>query len=106
MAVPSRVSLLNSILRLNLVFSYGIPPEFRGGVHLFIITTISHRVNPELSGHAIAYRWRSLTRVRRHRVSKPQGSFKRVPPWQVTMDQLISASLSHTHDYCGMKWAC
>ena len=23
-----------SILRLNLVLSYGIPPEFRGGVHL------------------------------------------------------------------------
>ena len=33
-AVPSRVSLLISILRLNLVFTYGIPPEFRGGVHL------------------------------------------------------------------------
>ena len=35
-AVPSRVSLLISILRLNLVLIYGIPPEFRGGVHLFI----------------------------------------------------------------------
>ena len=34
--VPSRVSLLVSILRLNLVLTYGIPPEFRGGVHLFI----------------------------------------------------------------------
>ena len=31
-AVPSRVSLLISILRLNLVHTYGIPPEFRGGV--------------------------------------------------------------------------
>ena len=32
---PSRVSLLVSIiLRLNLVLTYGIPPEFRGGVHL------------------------------------------------------------------------
>ena len=41
MAVPSRVSLLNSILRLNLVFGYGIPPEFRGGVHLFILTAIN-----------------------------------------------------------------
>ena len=29
-AVPSRVSLLISILRLNLVLTYGIPPEFRG----------------------------------------------------------------------------
>ena len=31
-AVPSRVSLLISILTLNLVLTYGIPPEFRGGV--------------------------------------------------------------------------
>ena len=52
---------------------------------------------PSLSGHAIAYRWRSLPRVRRHRASKRQGSSERVLPWQVTMDQLISASLSHTH---------
>ena len=37
LAAPSHVSLLISILRLNLVRTYyGIPPEFRGGVHLFI----------------------------------------------------------------------
>ena len=35
-AVPSRVNLLMSILRLNLVLTHGIPPEFRGSVHLFI----------------------------------------------------------------------
>ena len=35
-AVPSRVSLLISVLRLNLVLTYGIPPDFRAGVHLFI----------------------------------------------------------------------
>ena len=52
---------------------------------------------PSLSGHAIAYRWRSLPRARRHRASKPQGSSERVLPWQITMDQLIFASLSHTH---------
>ena len=52
---------------------------------------------PSLSGYAIAYRWRSLPRVRRHRASKPQGSSERVLPWQITMDQLIFASLSHTH---------
>ena len=52
---------------------------------------------PRLSGHAIAYRWRSLPRVRRHRANKSQGSSERVLPWQVTMDQLIFASLSHTH---------
>ena len=52
---------------------------------------------PSLSGHAIAYRWRSLPRVPRHRASKLQGSSKRVLPWQVTMDQLIYSSFSHTH---------
>ena len=49
-AVPSRVSLLISILRLNLVLTYGIPPEFRGGVHLFIKTAVRHRVSPEFIG--------------------------------------------------------
>ena len=44
---------------------------------------------PSLSGHAVAYRWRSLPRVRRHRASKPQGSSERVLPWQITMDQLV-----------------
>ena len=52
---------------------------------------------PSLSGHAVAYRWRSLPRVCRHRACKPQGRSKRVLPWQVTMDQLIYATLSHTH---------
>ena len=28
--------LLISILRLNLVLTYGVPPEFRGGVHSLI----------------------------------------------------------------------
>ena len=40
---------------------------------------------PSISGHAIAYRWRSLPRVGRHRASKPQGSSERVLPWHVTM---------------------
>ena len=35
-AVPSRFSLFISILRLNLVLTYGNPPEFRGGVLSFI----------------------------------------------------------------------
>ena len=35
-AVPSRVSLFISILGLNMVLTYGIPPDFRGGVHLLI----------------------------------------------------------------------
>ena len=49
-AVPSRVSLLISILRLNLVLTYGIPPEFRGGVHLFVKTAMRHRASPEFIG--------------------------------------------------------
>ena len=78
------------------MLTYGIPPEFRGGVHLFIqkppyaIGSV-----PSFSGHAIAYRWRSLPRVRRHRASKPQGSSERVLPWQVTMNRLMCAYLSH-----------
>ena len=52
---------------------------------------------PSLSGSAVAYRCRSLPKVRRHRASKPQGSFDRVLPWQVIMDHLMCASLSHTH---------
>ena len=77
------------------MLTYGIPPEFRGGVHIkppYAIGSV-----PSLLGHAVAYRWRSLPRVRRHRASKAQGSSERVLPWQVTMDQLIFASLSHTH---------
>ena len=49
-AVPSRVSLLISVLRLNLVLTSEIPPEFRGGVHLFIYNPICHRFGPEFIG--------------------------------------------------------
>ena len=42
----SRVSLLISILRLNLVLTYGIPPEFRGANE----TAIRHRVSPKFIG--------------------------------------------------------
>ena len=77
------------------MLTYGIPPEFRGGVHMKPPYAIGSF--PSLSGHAVAYRWRSLPRVPRHRASKSQGSSERVLPWQITMDQLIFASLSHTH---------
>ena len=60
---------------------------------------------PRLSGHAIAYRWRSLPRVRRHRASKSQDSSERVLPWQVIMDQAI-LRLSFSIPTFGMKWAC
>ena len=112
--IPSRVSLLISILRLNLVLTYGIPPEFRGGVRLLFKTPYAIGSVSSLSGHAIAYRWRSLPkihkhilpRVRRHRASKPQGSSERVLPWQVPMDQLICAFLSHTPHWYEVVIAC
>ena len=95
-AVPSRVILLIPILRLNLVLTHGIPPEFHDGVLIFVSTAIRHRISPEFIGSrdcvSIAF---TAPRVRRHRASKPQGSSKRVLPWQVTMDQSICASLSH-----------
>ena len=36
--VPRQIS----ILRLNLVLTYGIPPEFRGGVHLLSVHIMSY----------------------------------------------------------------
>ena len=48
-----------------------------------------------LSSHAIAYRWRSLPKIRRHRASKFQSSSERVLPWQVTMDQLLCAIITN-----------
>ena len=100
-------------LHTNLVLAHGIPPAFRGGVHLFIPPYVTGSV-PSLSGHAIAYRWRSLPRVRRYTASSPQGSSssclkknlnaprpsehppvrgKKLLPLQVTMNQLMCASL-------------
>ena len=49
-AVPSRVTLLISIPRLNLVHTYGIYPEIRCGVHLYFETAKRHRVSPEFIG--------------------------------------------------------
>ena len=104
-AVSFRVGLLISVLRLNLVLTYGIPPDFRGGVHFFIYFN-----RHTSSGQSRVYRVTQLRtdgvhsrgRVRRHRASKLQGSSERVLPWQVTMDQLICASLSHTHYWYGV----
>ena len=61
-----------STLRLNLVLTQGIPPDFRGGVYLFKPPYAIGSV-PSLPGHAISYRRRSLPRVCRHRASGPRG---------------------------------
>ena len=95
-AVPSRVSLLISILRLNLVLTYGIPPEFPDGVHL------GNRHTP--LGQSRVYR---VTQLRtdgvycRESAGTGPVNLKVVPNecclGRSTMDQLICASLSHTH---------
>ena len=33
-----------------MVLTHGIPPDFRGGAHLFVLTAIRHRVSPEFIG--------------------------------------------------------
>ena len=44
--------MLVSILRLDLVLTYGIPPEFRGGAYIYLFKTaiLRHRVSPEYIG--------------------------------------------------------
>ena len=54
------------------MLTYGIPPEFGGGVHSFIPSADIGSV-PSFLGHTIAYRWRSAPRVRRHRTSSPRA---------------------------------
>ena len=67
---PSRLSLLvlQSSCGPNLVLTRGNTPTFHGGVHSFIPSTAIGSV-PSLSGHANAYRCRSLPRGRRCRAS-------------------------------------
>ena len=49
----SRDMLVSIILRMDLVLTYGIPPEFRGGAYyicLFKTAILRHRVSPEYIG--------------------------------------------------------
>ena len=59
---------------LNMVLTRGIPPDFRGGVHLFMLSSAIGSV-PSLSGHAIACRSMVFTvESPPARASSPQGS--------------------------------
>ena len=69
----SACSITFSTFRLNRVLTHGIRPAFRGGVHLFIPPSATVSVTSFIRSR-IAYRWRSLPRVRRHRASCSQGS--------------------------------
>ena len=73
---------------------FGWVPRRRLFIYLIRHTSVS-----SIPGNVIACRWPSVSRVRLHTASKPQGSAKRVLPRQVTTDQLICASHFHTH-----KW--
>ena len=76
LTVPPPVSVLILHIQAKSAATDEIPLDFRGGVRLFISAAIPYAIVPvpSSSGHAIAYRWRSLLRVRRHRASSPQGS--------------------------------
>ena len=100
--VPRQPAHLHTQFRLNLVLTNGIPPEFRGGVHLFIY----NRHNTP-SGQSRVHRV-SDTQLRtdgvhcRESAGTGPVNLKVVPnecclgrsPW---MGQIIFASLSHTH---------
>ena len=97
LAVPSLVSLL--ILYTNAEsgaysrYSSRIPrrrPLFLPAPH-----TIGSV--PSLSGHAIAYRLRSLPRVRWHRASSPQVSSSNGCCLCITMDQMLLCSSLFPH---------
>ena len=76
--VPHQPAHLHTQAESGAYRTYGIPPEFRGGPLIYIKPPYAIESVPSLSGHAMAYRWRSLPRVRRHRASKPQGSSERM----------------------------
>ena len=94
--VPRQPAHLHSQAEAVWCLLTGFLPSSTASIYLFKPPYAIGSV-PSLSGHAVAYRWRSLPRVSRHRAIKPQGISKRVLPWHVTMNQLIYASLSHTH---------
>ena len=87
-----------SILRLNMVLTHEIPPNFRGGVHLFIPSNTIGSV-PSLSSYAIACRWRSLPR-RHGASSNPQGSSSN------NVCCFCLTSLSFPAPTIGMECAC
>ena len=81
------------------MLTHGIPPDVHGGVHIILPPHTIGSV-PSLSGHAIAYRWRSLPRVRWHRASSPQGSSSNRCCLWITMGQLVCTPLfCHTPNW-------
>ena len=89
-AVPSRVSLHISTLRLDLVFLLTgfLPSSAAASIYLFEPPYAIGSV-PSLSCHAIAYQWRLLPKVCRHRPINlkvvPNGCCLGRSPWTINM---------------------
>ena len=69
-----------------------LPISSAASIYLFQLSYAIGSV-PSLSGHATAYRWHSLPRVRRHRASSPQGSSSDGCCLCITLDQRMCAPL-------------
>ena len=97
LAVPSLVSLLILYTNAESGAYSRYSSKFRGGVH--IVLPAPHTIGsvPILSGHAIAYRLRSLPRVRWHRASSPQGSSTNGCCLCITMDEMLLCSSLFPH---------
>ena len=97
--VPRKPAHISILLRLNMVLTYWIPPEFRDGVHFFF-----NRHNT-LSGQSRVYRVTQMltngVHCRESAGTGPVINLNVVPndsyQGKVTMGQLICASLSHAH---------
>ena len=71
---------------LNLMLTYGIPPGFRGGVQSRVYRVTQLRTDGGPCRESAGTGPVNLKVLS-----------ERVLPWQVTLDQLVCASLSHTH---------
>ena len=74
-----------------------LPSSAAASIYSFVTAIYAIGSVPSLSSHAIAYRWRSLPRVRRHGASKPQGSSERVLPCLAGHLGPINIRLSFPH---------
>ena len=88
----SRIMNHESSIWCYMMLTHGISTAFHDGV------PISYNVNaivpvPSLSGHVMAYRWRSLPRVRRHRASSLVVPVTGAAFSVITMDHFLCASL-------------
>ena len=94
---PSRVSLLIFHTQAESgAYSRDSSRFPRRGPFIYTVPPYAIGSAPSSSGHAMAYRWRSLPRVRRHRASSPQGTVVPVTSAAfagITMDQLLCVSL-------------